>query len=79
MSAAHPDHCRQDVAILKARSAEACGDSDAALLEILWRNGRAARAKAELEGILDHAKRLRISPAERQWAKLSRRTLAAIG
>jgi hypothetical protein len=97
LSTAHPDYYQQDVAILKARAAEACGDTQAALLElerildrsvglearyryaeILWRSGEAARARAELERVLDHAKRFRIGPAERQWAKLTRRTLAAL-
>jgi hypothetical protein len=46
--------------------------------EILWRDGQAARAKAELERVLDHAKRFRVGPAEKEWAKLSRRTLTAL-
>jgi len=98
LRAHHPDYYRQDVAILHARSADACGDQAAALAElegllshsvglearyryaeILWRDGQAGRAKTELERVLDHAKRFKVSEAEREWAKLSRRALAAIG
>ena len=98
LSAAHPDYYEQDVAILKARAADACGDRETALrilegildrsvglearyryAEILWRNGEAARARAELKRVLEHADKFRVSPAEKQWAKLSRRTLASLG
>ena len=98
LGAAHPDYYRQDVAILKARSVDACGDHAAALrtlegilersvglearyryAEILWRNGEPDRARVELERVLEHAQRFKVSAAEKQWAKLSRRTLAAIG
>jgi len=47
--------------------------------EILWRDGQAGRAKAELERVLDHAKRFKVNDGEREWAKLSRRALTAIG
>jgi hypothetical protein len=98
LSVAHPDYYRQDVAILKARSADASGDHAAALhvlegilersvglevryryAEILWRNGEPTRARAELERVLEHAQRFKVSATEKQWAKLSRRTLMAIG
>jgi len=98
LSAAHPDYYRQDVAILKARAADASGDHIAALrgleeilersvglearyryAEILWRSGEATRARAELQRVLEHAQKFKVSAAEKQWAKLSRRTLAAIG
>lgn len=49
------------------------------LAEILWRDGQAGRAKTELERVLDHAKRFKVNDAEREWAKLSRRALAAMG
>jgi hypothetical protein len=98
LTAAHPDYYRQDVAILKARSADAGGDQAAALrileeilersvglearyryAEILWRNGQPDHARIELQRVLEHAERFKVSAAEKQWAKLSRRTLAAIG
>ncbi|WP_395020392.1 tetratricopeptide repeat protein [Dongia sp.] len=47
--------------------------------EILWRDGQQSRAKTELERVLDHAKRFKVNDAEREWAKLSRKALAAIG
>jgi hypothetical protein len=47
--------------------------------EILWRAGDPVRAKAELERVLDHAKRFKVNDEERGWAKLSRRALGAIG
>jgi hypothetical protein len=47
--------------------------------EILWRDGQESRAKTELERVLDHAKRFKVNDAEREWAKLSRRALVAIG
>jgi hypothetical protein len=94
----HPDYCRQEVAILSARAADADDDRAAALAElgsllshsiglearyryaeILWRDGQVGRAKSELERVLDHAKRFKVNDAEREWANLSRRALAAIG
>jgi len=94
----HADYYRQEVAILSARAADACGDRAAALAElesllshsvglearyryaeILWRNGEPARARAELKRVLEHAEKFRVSPAEKQWAKLSRQTLASLG
>jgi hypothetical protein len=47
--------------------------------EILWRNGEPARAQAELKRVLEHAAKFRVSAAEKQWAKLSRKTLASLG
>jgi hypothetical protein len=47
--------------------------------EILWRDGQAGRAKTELERVIDHAKRFKVNDTEREWAKLSRRALDAIG
>jgi hypothetical protein len=47
--------------------------------EILWRDGQTGRARTELERVLDHAKRFKVNDGEREWAKLSRRALAAIG
>jgi hypothetical protein len=47
--------------------------------EILWRDGQESRARTELERVLDHAKRFKVNDAEREWANLSRRALAAIG
>jgi hypothetical protein len=98
LSAAHPDYYAQDVAILKARAADGCGDREAGLrilesilersvglearyryAEILWRNGEPARARAELKRVLEHAQKFRVSAAEKQWAKLSRKTLASLG
>lgn len=46
--------------------------------EILWRDGQLARARTELERVLDHAQRFKVNDTEREWAKLSRRALAAI-
>ena len=47
--------------------------------EILWRDGQEARARTELERVIDHAKRFKVSDGEQEWAKLSPRALAAIG
>jgi len=46
--------------------------------EILFEDGQAARAKAELERLIDHAKRFKVSAEERIWAKLARQGLAAM-
>jgi hypothetical protein len=98
VSTAHPDYYPQDVAILKARSADAAGDSATALREleamldrsvglearfrygeILARSGKTHEARAELEGVVSHARRFRIGPTERPWAKRSRQLLASLG
>jgi hypothetical protein len=46
--------------------------------EVLFEDGQAARAKAELERLIDHAKRFKVSAEERIWAKLARQGLAAM-
>ena len=98
LAAAHPDYYPQDVAILKARAADAGGDSETALNEleamldrsvglearfrygeILARTGKTQAARTELNSVVDHARRFRIGPTERPWAKRSRDLLANIG
>lgn len=46
--------------------------------EVLFEDGQAARAKAELERLIDHARRFKVSAEERTWAKLARQGLAAM-
>jgi hypothetical protein len=46
--------------------------------EILFEDGQPARARAELERVIDHARRFKVGPEERTWAKLARRGLAAM-
>ena len=46
--------------------------------EVLFEDGQAARAKAELERVLDHAKRFKVSNEEKTWAKLARQGLASM-
>jgi len=46
--------------------------------EILFEDGQAARAKAELERVVDHAKRFKVSAEEKTWAKLARQGLASM-
>jgi len=46
--------------------------------EILFEDGQAARARAELERVIDHAKRFKVSADERTWAKLARQGLASM-
>ena len=46
--------------------------------EILFEDGQAARAKAELERVIDHAKRFKVSADEKTWAKLARQGLASM-
>jgi hypothetical protein len=98
LAVAHPDYYSQDVAILKARAADAAGDSTTALHEleamldrsvglearfrygeILARTGKTQEAKAELKTVVNHARRFRIGPTERPWAKQSRDLLASLG
>jgi hypothetical protein len=98
LAAAHPDYYPQDVAILKARAADAAGDSETALLEleamldravglearfrygeILARTGKTQAARTELKSVVNHARRFRIGPTERPWAKRSRQLLASLG
>src|ERR1044072_1579068 len=46
--------------------------------EILFEDGQAARARAELERVIEHAKRFKVSPDEEPWAKLARQGLASM-
>ena len=46
--------------------------------ELLYEDNKQARAKAELERVIDHAKRFKIGPEERTWAKLARQGLASM-
>lgn len=43
--------------------------------EILFEDGQATRAKAELERVVDHAKRFKVGAEEKTWAKLARQGL----
>jgi hypothetical protein len=98
VAAAHPDYYPQDVAIFKARAADAAGDPETALREleamldrsvglearfrygeILARTGKTGAARTELKSVVEHARRFRIGPTERPWAKRSRRLLASLG
>jgi hypothetical protein len=98
LTAGHPDYYPQDVAILKARAADAAGDSETALHEleamldrsvgletrfrygeILARTGKTQAARTELNSVVNHARRFRIGPTERPWAKRSRDLLANLG
>lgn len=47
--------------------------------ELLYEDGQPSRARAELERVVDHARRFRVSVEERGWAKLARQGLAAMG
>lgn len=47
--------------------------------ELLYEDGQPARAMAELERVIDHAKRFRVSKEERSWATLARQGLASLG
>ena len=47
--------------------------------ELLYEDGQSTRAKAELERVIDHAKRFKISVEERTWAKLARQGLSSLG
>lgn len=47
--------------------------------ELLYEDGQPERAKAELERVVDHAKRFRVSAEERSWARLARQGLASLG
>lgn len=46
--------------------------------ELLFEDGQTARAKAELERVIDHSRRFRVSAEERSWAKLARQGLASM-
>ena len=47
--------------------------------ELLYEDGQPARAMAELERVIDHAKRFKVSAEERSWAKLARQGLTSLG
>jgi hypothetical protein len=47
--------------------------------ELLYEDGQTARATAELERVIEHAKRFRVSAEERAWARLARQGLASLG
>ena len=98
IAAAHPDYYPQDVAILKARAADAAGDPETALHElaamldrsvglearfrygeILARIGKTQEARSELKNVVTHARKFRIGPTERPWARRSRQLLASLG
>ncbi|MDQ7249493.1 tetratricopeptide repeat protein [Dongia sedimenti] len=98
LAAADPDYYPQDVAILKARAADAAGDSETALRElaamldrsvglearfrygeILARAGKTQQARTELKNVVTHARKFRIGPTERPWARRSRQLLASLG
>lgn len=47
--------------------------------ELLYEDGQTARATAELERVIDHAKRFRVAAEERAWARLARQGLDSLG
>ena len=47
--------------------------------ELLFQDDQPARARAELERLVEHARKFRVSAEERAWAKLARDGLASIG
>jgi hypothetical protein len=47
--------------------------------ELLYQDGQAARARAELERLIEHARKFRVSQEERAWAKLARQGLTSLG
>jgi len=47
--------------------------------EILAETGWTREARAELSTVVNHARRFRIGPTERPWARRSRRLLASLG
>ncbi|HEX6120445.1 MAG TPA: tetratricopeptide repeat protein [Dongiaceae bacterium] len=47
--------------------------------EVLFDDGQATRARTELERVIDHARRFKVSAEERVWARLARQGLAALG
>lgn len=46
--------------------------------EVLYEDGQPDRARAELEHVIDHARRFKVAAEERVWAKLARQGLAAM-
>lgn len=47
--------------------------------ELLYQDGQPARARAELERLIEHARKFRVSQEERAWAKLARQGLVSLG
>jgi hypothetical protein len=47
--------------------------------ELLYEDGQPSRAQAELERVVDHARRFRVNAEERSWARLARQGLASLG
>ena len=47
--------------------------------ELLYEDGQPSRAQAELERVVDHARRFRVSAEERAWERLARQGLASLG
>ena len=47
--------------------------------EILWQQGEAVRARAELARVVEHARKFRVRPDEQEWARLAKQTLSAVG
>jgi hypothetical protein len=46
--------------------------------EILWKQGSIESARNELQRLIEHAQRFKVSAAEREWAKLARSALTAL-
>ena len=46
--------------------------------ELLYQDGQATRARAELERLIEHARKFRVSQEERAWAKLARQGLTSL-
>lgn len=46
--------------------------------EILWKQGSIEGARHELNRLIDHAQRFKVSAAEREWARLARDALSAL-
>lgn len=47
--------------------------------ELLYQDGQAARSRAELERLIEHSRKFRVSQEERAWAKLARQGLTSLG
>ena len=47
--------------------------------ELLYQDGQAVRARAELERLIEHSRKFRVSQEERAWAKLARQGLVSLG
>ena len=46
--------------------------------EILWKQGSVESARNELQRLIEHAQRFKVSAAEQEWAKLARSALTAL-